>query len=241
MAREAERMLADTGWLPEILRLVDVDSAPAIPGRCGRDRRVARLPRRRRGRGRRLRADEPDPTSSSASPPRPSSPRPGGMSRLALRFNPSPSPPGARAGFSRFKEKVHVLSIHRGLVPSHPRGKIGGPRRQSRLPRAARWRSKLSRRLFLRLGEAARALDATGLLRPQSSRRWRGRVSRLCGGAGRASPATRRPCPPRHQGAGRDPVGNRATFAALCGWRRLSFHRRPRRLSSRSRAQRSCR
>jgi len=28
MAREAERMLADTGWLPEILRLVDVDSAP---------------------------------------------------------------------------------------------------------------------------------------------------------------------------------------------------------------------
>jgi ParB family chromosome partitioning protein len=28
MAREAERMLADTDWLPEILRLVDVDSAP---------------------------------------------------------------------------------------------------------------------------------------------------------------------------------------------------------------------
>ncbi len=28
MAREAERMLADTGWLPESLRLVNVDSAP---------------------------------------------------------------------------------------------------------------------------------------------------------------------------------------------------------------------
>ena len=46
MAKEAERLLDGTGWLPEPLRLVDVTAASGAGGEAGT---IARIPRRGRG------------------------------------------------------------------------------------------------------------------------------------------------------------------------------------------------
>jgi hypothetical protein len=54
MAKEAERLLADTGWLPEPLRLIDPHDGRSSNGRGGRRRRrgrLAGLPQRGRRRG----------------------------------------------------------------------------------------------------------------------------------------------------------------------------------------------
>ena len=37
MAKEAERLLADTGWLPEPLRLTDLDGGPTVGATADED------------------------------------------------------------------------------------------------------------------------------------------------------------------------------------------------------------
>ena len=44
MAKEAERLLADSGWLPEPLRLAGVDSDPAVDADDGSEPEGAELP-----------------------------------------------------------------------------------------------------------------------------------------------------------------------------------------------------
>jgi ParB family chromosome partitioning protein len=44
MAREAERILAGTGWLPEPLRLLDVGGKPPPDGDAGGEDEAATLP-----------------------------------------------------------------------------------------------------------------------------------------------------------------------------------------------------
>lgn len=44
MAKEAERLLADSGWLPEPLRLAGVDGDPAADADGGGETEVAELP-----------------------------------------------------------------------------------------------------------------------------------------------------------------------------------------------------
>ena len=53
MAKEAERLLDGTGWLPEPLRLAEIETEIRRAGR--RSRSLAGLPRRRGGRGGRFR------------------------------------------------------------------------------------------------------------------------------------------------------------------------------------------
>lgn len=44
MAKEAERLLADTGWLPEPLRLADIEVDPASDAESGGEAEGAELP-----------------------------------------------------------------------------------------------------------------------------------------------------------------------------------------------------